>query len=401
MLNQINRNIKLIFLVNFFYGSSFGFYWLFFNFLVLETGCSHYQLGILNSIPAIVSIILSIPIGILGDRYSHRDLLILGGVLAPLSLIGIVQFSNFYLIALFTAILGISQTLLTIIIPPFLMENTGSDVRTYIFSWLFAVSTFSSFLSNSSGGYLPKIFNYLFKDAARIDSLKFAMLVAFLFCLLALIPLFLIRKTDTGRKLSLSKVKVSAQPLLFLKLLLPVFIIGLGAGQIMPFLNIFVEFKFKITFSQLGWIFGASSLMVGIASMLQPVLAKKVGRINSVIIVQAASVPLIFILGFANYFPLVVGALLLRSALMNMGNPIYNVFALEKVKKDYQATFTSFESAFWSLGWAVSSWLSGYLRTCFGMASGFNINFSIMATLYIISIFLIFSFFRGDRKLGL
>lgn len=182
-----------------------------------------------------------------------------------------------------------------------------------------------------------------------------------------------------------------------IKLLIPLLLVGLGAGQVMPFLNIFIKGKFGINYQQLGWLFAFSSLFMGLAVLGQPVLSDKIGKINSVVLVQAVSIPFIFILGFSNIFWLVSSALLMRAALMNMGNPIYNVFAMEKLSSNQRTTFSSLESLLWSGGWAVSSWISGWIRTTIGFTKGFSVNFILMAIFYIIYTFLIYLFFRKNQ----
>ena len=78
-------------------------------------------------------------------------------------------------------------------------------------------------------------------------------------------------------------IPAAARPI-FLKLLAPNALIGLGAGLIIPFLNIFVEGKFGVDFSTLGAVFAWSQLGMALAVMTQPLIADRLGKVASIMV---------------------------------------------------------------------------------------------------------------------
>ena len=88
-------------------------------------------------------------------------------------------------------------------------------------------------------------------------------------------------------------------PALFAKLVLPGFIISIGAGQVLPFLNLYIVGRFDLDLTATNLIFSVTAFGTMIAILIQPALARRFGRIGSVVIVQGASIPFLIVLGFA------------------------------------------------------------------------------------------------------
>lgn len=138
-----------------------------------------------------------------------------------------------------------------------------------------------------------------------------------------------------------------------------------------------------------------------LATLAQPLLAAKYGKVQSVLLVQIASIPFLLILGFAPFFWLVAVSFVVRNALMNMGNPVYQAFAQEQIPPGEQATYSSLASIAWSLGWASGSTFSGWWRGLVGFQSGFDTAFALMTVLYVTAIGLTYAFFVRGRALHL
>jgi MFS family permease len=163
--------------------------------------------------------------------------------------------------------------------------------------------------------------------------------------------------------------------------------------MIMPFMNVYVEGKFGVTFAELGQLFAWTSIATAVALLLQPILANKVGKVTSVVIVQAASLPFLIVLGYI--------ALFVRAALMNMGNPIFSAYSMGRIRAEDRATFASLSASTWSLGWALGSWVSGLVRDVLGFAAGFDLLFGLMAGLYAASTILLWLMFGREEAAAL
>ena len=149
-------------------------------------------------------------------------------------------------------------------------------------------------------------------------------------------------------------------------LVFPGFLIAMGAGQVIPFLNLFVQRKFGLDLTSLNAVFAVTSLGTVAAILAQPALARRFGQITSVIIVQGASIPFLVVLGFSPVIWLVVIAMAVRNSLMNAGNPIFSAFAMEHVAPAERATLAAAMTVLWQIGWVIGATWYAAFQACSG-----------------------------------
>lgn len=408
--------------------------WLMLNFYLQSLGLSQSVLGAIHAAGSITAAVLGIPLGILSDRVSRKAVLVAGTGLAALGSLGVALSSTPAPLLGFTVLSGIGLTAIFTNISPFLAEHSTETQRTALFSLQAALSTATGFLGSLLGGYFPALIaSSLGINPHDVLPLRITLGLVALLQFGALFPLLLLREgplpepegsggRGAGDILPTAAVRTAEvppggevppappasrafgglklqNPSLFLQLLVPTVFIGLGAGLVMPYLNLFVRGKFGISFEELGWLYALSSLMTAVGMLGQPLLADRVGKVRSVVIVQALSLPFLLILGYGSYFPLVAAALLVRGMLMNMANPVYMAFCMEQLPRRERATFSGTTEVIWSLTWAVSSGVSGWLRDLLGFERGFSVEFAFMALFYTISTITLYAFFgRSPEK---
>ena len=145
--------------------------------------------------------------------------------------------------------------------------------------------------------------------------------------------------------------------------------------------------------------FALTSLGTVAATLAQPRLARRFGQISSVVIVQAASIPFLVILGFSPILWTVVLAMVVRNSLMNAGNPIFAAFAMERVTPRERATLSAAMSVLWQLGWVVGGAWYALLQAVLGFDAGYAVNFLTVITLYSLATLLYWAWFRDvDRR---
>jgi MFS family permease len=167
------------------------------------------------------------------------------------------------------------------------------------------------------------------------------------------------------------------------------FITSLGAGLLMPYMNVFYRHTYASSDQRIGALFAVGSLAMAIGLLIAPPLAESFGKIRVVVVTQALSVPFLALLGFAPWFWLSAIAYLVRVALMNMSNPVYQTFVMEQVDEEARATVASLVSMSWSFGWAFSPTVSGWLQVRYG----FDPIYLATIACYGVAIFLYWRFF--------
>ena len=396
-LKMFQRNARLYLINVIMVGLSMGVYGLLENFYVLSLGFDESFLGLLITISSLVSLVFALPMGFVSDILGRKKSLVIGGSLIGLSIAMMVLFPSRWMFYLMSGLGGVGQSLWSITMAPFLMENSNEQERTYLFSFGAGLRMFSSFLGNWIGGYLPTLMGRIIGKSPT-DTLAYAgaLLVVVGAFALSLLPIILIRTQETDKRKGTVFAPVEfakENPKLLSKLIVPIMITSIGAGLVMPFMNVFFRVVHHQSDQVIGTIFAWGSLAMGIGMFLAPPLADRFGKIEVVVITQALSIPFLIMLGFSPWFFLSVSAYYVRNALMNMSNPVYQIFVMESVDPGARATVASLVSMSWNFGWAVSPTVSGYLQVKYG----FGPPFIGTVVLYSLAIVLYWAFFLRKR----
>ena len=383
-------------------GISMGIFRLLFNFYALSLGFNEAMLGRLVTTSSLTALLVALPVGYLADLLGRKRSLVIGGLLTSMGILGMVLFPSEGAFYALNVVTGFAQSIMAITMAPFLMENSGEQERTYLFSFGHGLQMLSAFVGNWLGGYLPGWLG-AWRNVSAIDTEAYRWSVAVvgvLFAASVMPMLFLKRNRMVGEARSVfAPIKYAVEkPRLLGKLVIPVLITSIGAGLIMPFMNVFFRIVHNQPDPRIGTLFAWGSLAMGVGLLLAPVLADRFGKIQVVVISQALSVPFLVILGFSPWFWLSAGAYYVRLTLMNLSNPVYQTFVMESVDPEARATVASLTSMAWSFGWAFSPTLSGELQVTYG----FGPPFLGTIILYSVAIFLYWAFFwqQKPRILG-
>jgi predicted MFS family arabinose efflux permease len=182
---------------------------------------------------------------------------------------------------------------------------------------------------------------------------------------------------------------------MIVKLVTPNLFVGFGAAILIPYMNVYFREKFNASNETLGVLFSLASVSTGVAILVGPLLAKWLGKVRAVVFTQSASLFFMGLIGFAPTFVIPALAFVARSALMNMGNPLYQAFMMEQIPEEEQATVNSVGTMMWNIGWAFGPAISGWVQQRYG----FTPLFITTIILYIIGTFMVWIFFRQTEAL--
>ncbi|MCB8921937.1 MAG: MFS transporter [Ardenticatenaceae bacterium] len=398
------RNARLYLLVTIINGLAYGIYRLLFNFYVLSLGYDEALLGQLLTTSSLVALLSALPAGYVSDRLGRKPALLIASLATSLAVGGMVIWPTVLSFYAMNVIMGMAQSLAGVTFGPFLMENSGEEERTYLFSFSLGLQTIAGFAGNWLGGQMPTWMGSLVNvGATSATAYGWSVTAVTFISLFALLPIFLLRirpKSNDGTdKPPISPFQYARQnPRLLLKLISPMLVTSLGAGLLMPFMNVFFRNTFNSSDSTIGTLFATGSFFMGVGLLAAPPLADRFGKMRIVVATQALSIPFLALMGFAPWFGIAAAAYLIRLALMNMSNPVYQAFVMEQVDEDARATVASLVSMSWNVGWAFSPTLSGWLQVNYG----FNPVYLGTIATYIIAIYLYWRFFvRKQEGLGI
>jgi MFS family permease len=409
-LGSFSPNARFYLLSEVITGLSFSIYMLIFNLYVVARGYPRSFLGELQSLPNLIALFGAVPAGMLVDQIGRKRALLLANVGRTLASLGIVLAPDPNWLRLSMITFGVSSSLWMVSASPFMMENSTEEERDALFSANFGLQTLVGFFGTLVGGYLPSIFgNMLGVEIEGALAYGATLGVTVALSAFALVPVFLIEEQPrpaTGQQPGeprsavkfLKPWRALSDPGLVVRIFVPNIIISMGAAILIPYMNLFFKETFPISDKTLGTLFAVSSVVTGVATLASPLLASRWGRIRALVMTQLASIPFLLLIGFSGVFWISGIAFWVRAALMNMGNPLYNAFAMQQVEEQERATVSGLMGMSWNIGWTVGPFLSGYMQA--NPNIGFQPIFVITCSLYIVACLLEKVFFQkvDDRQ---
>ncbi|MGB3479762.1 MAG: MFS transporter [bacterium] len=389
-LGLFSRNARLFLMGTFFMGMGFSGFMLLFNLYLKALGFPEGRIGNIISVTTLGMVIMAIPASIAIRRFPIKKILLIATPIATLSYLVQVSTANYHLIITGGLFAGLTAVFSRVAAAPFFMRNSTPTERPYLFSMQFALALVAGIVGSLLAGYLPgfieksNVVPYL---AYRYTLFIFSGLV-----LAALIPYFMISEKPVGK---IERMKIHSWRLI-LKLFLPGLVVGIGAGLSIPFLNLYFKNVFQTGTNYIGILYSGQQLLMITGLLIAPVIAEKIGKIKTVVVSQLVSIPFLVVLGLTTNLILAIIAFLIRAALMNMAQPLFTNFAMEKVKHDEQAFTNALLVIAWTAGWGASASVGGFLIERFS----YTIPFLSTSVLYLISTVIIFAFFRKESKIA-
>ena len=404
-VRKLNKPARLFLLALFLDGLLFTAFGLFFNFYILADGQSREFLGLINAMPSIAALVLGLPMGMLSDRIGRKTSMIIGFTLANIGIITMLLVHQPILMLAMAFLWGASGQLYALSHAPFMMKVSDDSNRDLLFSLSFGVFPLASTLGNALAGVMPGFFSrFLHIPNQSAAAYQAVLLVSVISSFVVLVPILLIKEPRTPASETPQPARkhhsfgdiwgIIKRPVT-IKLSLPNLIIGIGAAMLIPYLNLFFSERHHLSDQNLGILFAASSLLVGVGTFIGPRLVGNLGgKIRMIVISQSISLFFLLVLGFSPFAWLAVIGFFVRGTLMNMVAPLFDAFAMERTPEFEQGTVNSIRSWAWNVGWSIGPYLSGIVQQRFG----FSPLFLTTAILYAVGILLTWSFF-GKKQL--
>ena len=392
-VRQFSPNARLYLVSAVLTGAALGVYQLLFNFYILSLKMDVNVAGLLASTNSTTALILAVPMGYLADTLGRKKSLIFSGMAVCLAIAGMVIWPFKSILFVMSILMGAAQSLSAVTMSPFLLENSGQEERTYLFSLASGAMMTASFAGNSIGGNLPSWIAAR-QGLSPTSSTAYAGALAIVagLSVVGLVPFFFMKLPKLKRveqALFAPWAYASKQPKKLWKLIAPILITSIGAGLLMPFMNIFFRVTYHKPDPVIGNLLAWGALAMGIGLLIAPPIADRIGKIQLVVITQGLSIPFLALLGFAPWFWLSGVAFYARIALMNMSGPVYQTFVMERVEPEARATIASLVNMANNFGRAFSPSISGWMQITYGFAP---VYIGVIVT-YTISVYLYWRYF--------
>lgn len=147
------------------------------------------------------------------------------------------------------------------------------------------------------------------------------------------------------------------------------FVLGFGAGLIVPFMNVFLRYKLGSDSQQIGNIMGFAEIATVVGVIVVSGLAKRFRKEKIVVVSQLASLPFILCIAFSESVALTMLATFVRNALMNMCMPVMSAVYMEGVDDDDRPALSGLINAANNAGRTLSAMVAGWLIVGLGYES--------------------------------
>jgi MFS family permease len=395
-IRLFSRNARWYLLASFFMGFGYSVFGLLLNLYLKQLGYQEGTIGSILSASSLGTVLIAIPAAIFVDHMKIKRVLLLATSLSSASYIMMALSSGVWPLRLLAGYAGAMFTIHWVATSPFFMRNSTPKERSYLYGVNMALETASGFFGTLIGGMIPQFL--LDRGVSLLYGYRYTLIGGVVLALVSLIFYAMLKSakpTHSGRP-KLAQYFGARDWKTVIKIVTPQFLVGMGAGLVIPFLNLYFLDRFHLPSDQIGKIFSFGALFTAVGFLAGPVIARRIGLIKTTVVTQFLSIPFFLILAFSHNLYLAIFGFLLRGSLMNLAWPLYNNFAMEMVPDDQRAGTNSVIQLAWSASWMISANVGGHIIQNFG----FTAVMLITVGLYVLSTSLAWVFFRRQAMIG-
>ncbi len=366
---QISPPIWRILTHSFIFGLAASFADVLFNFYLVSLGYRADVAGLMSTIFRIAGVVLGLPIGILIDRVGARRAVMIGAVTYGAAWALVLVSEPIWLLGATYFMAGAANILTLTAVVPLLTGVTPQANRPAIFGYNAFAALVVGLLGSAIGGALPAVVG----GALRVDpqatvAYRGALMSVVALGLLAIIPLLRgipeERRIDRAAAASPSDGRALGRREL-LMLAIPALTLGVGGGLILPFQNLFFRQQFGMSDAAVGVTLGWAAVGMGVGALLGSPASQRLGMQRAAALLRLGTVPAMLLM-LVPVLPIAGFGFLMRGLFVAASFPLMDALTMTIVPPRQRGTAVSLTSVSWSLGWAASAAVSGWIQIHLG-----------------------------------
>jgi MFS family permease len=388
-LRRFSRNARLFLTYALLSGLGTGIWNVLFNLYLLRAGFDLAFIGLFWLVEMFFHGLIAFPAGLIGDKVGRRTAFVIATGVNIVARGTLLFVGDPAYLLVFAALAGIGEGFHGVAGAPFMMENSEAEERPLLFSLDSSFSMLSNVVGSITGGLLPlTLVGLLGVPPLDPTATRMALVISLPLTFASLAPLVFMRErpvalVENFRDLfALRNVEHHA---ILGRLALCTLLIGIAFGLSTRYFNVFFAEARHATDDQIGLIFAMGSMAGAGAVLIAPALTARFGRIRTIVLTQALSVPFLLLIVVLGPLPLVATAYLIRTAIYAVSMPLRSQLSMELVTSRERATTAGLNHMAFDLGGAAGAGAAGALLLGGGFIPAFavaGIIFLVPAALY-------------------
>ncbi len=389
-IRGFSRNALLLVIRSPFSGLSVSIWRLLFYLYLLAAGHDTLFVARLASINWIFHGLTVIPAGILSDLFGRRRLFLVSYAGNLLGTVGLLAVQDPTALLVLAAVQGAFEGGHAIVGPPFMVEQSRPDERVHLFSIAGFLVVGAASLGNLLAGLLPVAFGSLLGlGPEHAGVLRGSLLCVVPVMILSVIPIYLI--DERWQRIDLGRWWKSLESHGTIGMLaLTEGGAGLALGMTAPFFNIYFAHELGASTAAVGLIFGVGSVVTAFATLLAPLVVRRLGRVRTVAFLKLLGVPFLMLIALAPGV-MTAGVCYILAIILVGGafpskaltDPIYTLFAMEVVRDRERGTTNGIMHAFSEFPMGVGAWIAGPFMAAGQWATPYYLSGAIYALTFL------------------
>ena len=367
-------------------------WWITAQLYLNELGYSPEEIGYLVFVMSITYSVFAFVIGFLADILGRKKFLVLSSLFGTASALIYFWYVDYAMLMLSALLGGLSGAFYSPVYAVYVADLTPEEKRTMAYSFL----SFTGNLAFALGS-LFTVTSYLLREwygFSMLDSYRVLFLVSAILMLASLAFIAPLKERfEKRRKVSLQDLVPRKSAAVVAKFSIYAALIGFGAGFIIPLFSLWFKKRFGLGEEALGPLMMISSIVLGVSSLINPLLVRKLGAVKSVVSTQLISVAVLVSIPLIPNPVVVMVLYVIRSTLMNVTGPIQTALIMNLVPPEERGKTQSITAVAWSIPNSISPAWGGAI-----MERDLNLPFFICGFFYSVAIPLFYFLFKAHEE---
>jgi MFS family permease len=365
---NLSKGYWTFFTAAFFFDFGFAVYVFLFNLYLLDLHFNEHAIGLIGGALTLGSLAGTLPAGLLARKIGIRPLLIVCFIAAPILFAAralVIREPAQIGLAFFA---GLAMCLWAVSFLPAIAEVTTEENRTAGFSLIASASIGTSALGGIVCGYLPR---WLSRAGFVMQPVEVKRLILLASCAIAALGIFAVLRMQSSSPRSETPKETKRHsywkvaPFL-LRFLPSMALWTVVLASFTPFANVYLSRELHVPLLRIGLVFSVAQILQFCLGLLTPLLFRKLGIINGIVVTQLMTAAAIGCLAGTHNTSLAIALYLGFSAMQWMSSPgLYNLL-MSRVPAEERSTAAAMTMFCNALLGSAATAAAGILFTRFG-----------------------------------